>query len=119
MSNGSQLLRTTPVITNTRVRNSGDSSRGDDTGIYLYNFNNVKVDSCEVDNYSNGIHVFNGAEQDSMSVISYNRILVDENANRSFSRGIIISGRNNGEVSFNEIIGPDSAIVVTGLKHYR
>jgi hypothetical protein len=116
LANGSQALRTTPVITNTRIRNSGDSTRGDNTGIYLYNFNNVKVDSCEVENYGNGIHVFNGAEQDSMSVISYNRVLFNENANRSYSRGIIISGRNNGEVSFNEIIGPDSAIVVTGFE---
>jgi hypothetical protein len=114
LQNSLRPLRSTPVITNTRVRNSGETSREDGTGIFMYNYSNIKVDSCIIENFSNGIHVYNSFGPDSTTVIKNNRISQNGNSFRSVSRGIIINGSNNGEIAYNEIANVDSAICVYG-----
>ena len=108
-------LRDTPTLTNTRIRNSTSSSRGGGiAGIYYKDVISSLIDSCEISEYSKAIEMVNNYRTTSTPTLTNTRVRTSPSSSRSINTGIVLNGDFSGEISDNEIVNQDSAIVLYG-----
>ena len=114
---GEFTSRDTPVLANNRVRNSPESSRLNDLGIYIENLLYVEIDSCEIEDYATAIKIFNStmSRETSTPVLTNNRVRNSPESSRDIFVGLRLSGDVDGTVEYNEFIDCDSALVINGL----
>ncbi|OQX71533.1 MAG: hypothetical protein B6D62_01820 [Candidatus Cloacimonas sp. 4484_275] len=115
VGNGS-LLRTTPTLTNNRLRNSPESTR-DNTlvkGIYLENLSSVEIDSCSIEYYPTAIEFVNNARVTSHPVITNSRVRNSPESTRDEYVGMKFTGDIYAEVSENEFVNCDTALITLG-----
>ncbi|MBM4404213.1 MAG: hypothetical protein FJ042_07540, partial [Candidatus Cloacimonetes bacterium] len=94
MENGANSNRSTPTLTNTRIRNSTQGSRsGDAIGVSLSNIPSILMDDCEIDGFGNGmIIVGDDFRATSTPTLTNTRIRNSTQGSRSTSTGLSISG---------------------------
>ncbi|MCD4817703.1 MAG: right-handed parallel beta-helix repeat-containing protein [Candidatus Cloacimonetes bacterium] len=107
-------VRSTPTITNTRIRTSGQSSRSNSNGIFIDDLSIVEIDSCEVENYTVGIEFSCHRDSSAYPYITNTKIKSSAENSRTMYTGLRFSGLIDGDISNNEIVNVDTAIVMSG-----
>jgi len=95
--------RTTPTLTNIRVRNSTNASRGTDVGVVFDNVKEVQFTNSDIDSMSTGIRILCSASSTTSTPTLTNiRVRNSTNASRAVDTGIEISGYVSPQ--FNDVL---------------
>ncbi|MDZ4182448.1 MAG: PKD domain-containing protein [Candidatus Cloacimonadaceae bacterium] len=89
---GSVPNRTTPVLTNIRVRNTQDTSRLINSGLLLENISSVEIDSLEVEGFSHGIVITSDTRDLSTPTLTNIRVRNTQDTSRTETIGMLING---------------------------
>ncbi|MDP2174089.1 MAG: PKD domain-containing protein [Candidatus Cloacimonadaceae bacterium] len=92
MTGGNNPPRTTPELTNIRVRNSTDTSRSANSGVILENMPSVQIDNMEVDGFSPGIVIRSDTRTLSTPVLTNIRVRNSTDTSRTEDVGLLING---------------------------
>jgi hypothetical protein len=118
------IMRATPVITNTRVRESADSSRERalEYGISVNNITAIEIDKVEVIGYGTGIEISMPQDKNgraSAPVITNTRVRESPDTSRDVVNfGIVLSGDiENAIISDNELVDCSTGISITGTNN--
>ena len=103
--------RSTPTLTNTRVRNSAESTRTDEKGIVIKDVSEVIVDSCEVEEFDTGIEVVNETFSSNTPTLTNTRVRNSAESTRTSTVGVKLIGDLYALVSGFEITDCDSGMV--------
>ncbi len=95
--------RTTPSLSNLRIRNSSNSNRTNNTGIYLENMANVIIENDSIGNCLKGIEIVNQARGTATPSMSNLRIRNSSNSNRTDNYGIVLTGNIIAQIT-NSVI---------------
>ncbi|MCD4828916.1 MAG: PKD domain-containing protein [Candidatus Cloacimonetes bacterium] len=106
--------RSTPTLTNIRVRNSGSATRTDDVGIYLKDVENIVITGDSILFYTTGIAVetTEGFRNTSTPTITNIRVRNSGSATRTDDVGIKLHGRVNADISDIEVGGYSAGIEI-------
>ena len=100
-SKGIEVLGSTPTITNSRIRNSPESTREGEIGIDVQGESSVVIDSCEIDHFPTGVKMNNGTTETSTPTMTNSRVRNSPESTRAGEIGIDISG--NIEADFDNL----------------
>ena len=112
-----EALRTTPTLTNNRLRNSPESTRNTTLvkGIYLENLATSEIDNCTIEYYPTAIQIANNTRFTSHPVITNTRVRNSPESTRENYVGLKFSGDIYANVNENEFVNCDSALVTLGV----
>lgn len=85
-------IRTTPTLTNIRVRNSSESSRTESTGIRISNIPTIVLSDIETNDLGTGIDISQQLRTGSTPTLTNIRVRNSSEASRAIDYGIKISG---------------------------
>lgn len=97
--------RTTPTLTNIRIRNSGESSRTEGYGLYLNNVSGVSIDTAEILGFESGIRIDTDTRTLSTPTLTNIRVRNSGESSRQENIGVDISG--TVVASINDMIVED------------
>ena len=106
----------TPTVTNTRVRNSPESSRTSlISGIYIDSLFTIEINNCDIEHCQTGIEIVNNLpETTSTPTVTNTRVRNSPESSRDVFVGIKIIGNIEGIITKNEMAFCDTAIIILG-----
>lgn len=107
--------RTTPTLSNIRVRNSGESSRAipdGSTGVAIYS--NATIDTLEIENYATGLVISGDSRDRSTPTLSNIRVRNSGESSRTTLLGMSIIGGIAPQINNLDISGVNNGIFING-----
>ena len=109
------LGRSTPTLTNTRLRNSAESVRVGALGLNLMNLHDINISGCDVDGFDTGVEMsYDGFRTNSTPTLTNTRVRSSAESVRPATLGVNITGFVAAELNNCDIEDYTSGIVYTG-----